>query len=152
MEEAIRDFGMNLGHRILARDWAGAHQLLAPWLRETLAADDVRRFFEDEYRLTLRDSGIDAMHYPECPDPELGGNQFMNATSLREPLSFKPGYVRPIAPELTDQNFRYWLKMQLQCSDEQMERLGLDFFAEVWMAIVETAEGLRVGYWSQGAY
>ena len=27
-----------------------------------------------------------------------------------------------------------------------------DFFAEVWMAVVETDEGLRVGYWSQGAY
>src|SRR5262249_41167905 len=43
-------------------------------------------------------------------------------------------------------------KLQLQCSDEQMESLAFDFFCEVWMAVVDTAEGLRVGYWSQGAY
>jgi hypothetical protein len=33
-----------------------------------------------------------------------------------------------------------------------MEKLGFDFFCEVWMAVVEIPEGLRVGYWSQGAY
>ena len=30
--------------------------------------------------------------------------------------------------------------------------LGFDSFCEVWVAVVDTAEGLRVGYWSQGAY
>jgi len=29
--------------------------------------------------------------------------------------------------------------------------LDFDHFAEVWMAVVETGDGLRVGYWSQGA-
>jgi hypothetical protein len=38
---------------------------------------------------------------------------------------------------------KYWARVQLQCSDEQMEHLGFDYFAEVWMAVVETAEGLR---------
>jgi hypothetical protein len=33
-----------------------------------------------------------------------------------------------------------------------MEQLGFDYFAEVWMAVVETTEGFGVGYWSQGAY
>ena len=60
--------------------------------------------------------------------------------------------MRSVAPEVTDDNVRYWLKLQLQCSDAQMEQLGFDSFGEVWMAVVDTAEGLRVGYWSQGAY
>jgi hypothetical protein len=47
---------------------------------------------------------------------------------------------------------RYWMKLQLQCSDEQMATLGFDAFCEVWMAVVDTPEGLRVGYWSHGAY
>ena len=80
MQDDIREFGMDLGHRVLARDWAGAQALLAPWLRATLGSDDVRRFFEDEYRATLEDNGIGQMRYPEYPDPELGGNQFTNAT------------------------------------------------------------------------
>jgi hypothetical protein len=42
--------------------------------------------------------------------------------------------------------------VQLQSSDEQMAKLGFDYLTEVWMALVEIPEGLRVGYWSQGGY
>jgi hypothetical protein len=152
MDDDLREFGMDLGRRVLARDWAGAHALLAPWLQAAISVDDVRGFFEDEYRQMLREWDIEDMHYPECPDPDIGGNQFTNATGLREPMSFKPGYLRPVAAEVTDDNMSYWMRMQLQCSDEQMEKFGFDFFAEVWLAVVRTDAGLRVGYWSQGAY
>ena len=90
--------------------------------------------------------------YPEHPEPQLDGNGFTKATQLREPISFAGGKVRPVAPEVTDENVRYWLSLQLQCSDSQMETLGFDYFCEVWAAVVDTAEGLRIGYWSQGAY
>ena len=100
----------------------------------------------------LKENGIADMYYPEYPDPEVGGNDFTNATELRKPISFLGGKVRPIPPELTDENFRYWLMVQLQCSDEQMAKLGFDYLTEVWMALVEIPEGLRVGYWSQGGY
>jgi hypothetical protein len=152
VQDDIREFGMDLGHKALERDWAGVHGLLAPWLRRSIDVDAVRRFFEDEYRVILKDNGIEEMHYPEYPDPELGGNDHTNATALRAPMSFKPGYIRPVAPQVTDTNFRYWLMLRLQCSDEQRQRLDFDHFAEVWMAVVETGDGLRVGYWSQGAY
>ena len=42
---------------------------------------------------------------------------------------------------------RYWLKLQLLASDDQMEAVGFDTFAETWMSIVTTPEGLRAGYW-----
>ena len=126
--------------------------MLAPWLRASHSVEDVRGFFENEYRRTLEASEVQGMHFPEYPEPDLGGNGFTKATQLREPISFAGGKVRNVAPEVTDQNVRYWLKLQLQCSDEQMGTLGFDSFCEVWMAVVDTAEGLRVGYWSQGAY
>jgi hypothetical protein len=85
---------MNLEHRALARDWAGVHGLLAPWLERSMDVDAVRRFFEDEYRLMLKHNGIEEMHYPEYPDPELDGSDHTNATSLRRPMSFKPVYIR----------------------------------------------------------
>jgi hypothetical protein len=112
----------------------------------------VQTFFEDEYRATLKDSGIEEMHYPEHPDPDVGGNQFMNASELRKPIAFANNKVRSVSPDLTDENMRYWMRVQLQCSDEQMEKLKFDFFCEVWMAVVRTPDGLRVGYWGQGAY
>lgn len=143
---------MQLGQRALARDWPGVRALLAPWLFSSCSADDVRLFFENEYRATLEANGVSGMHYPEYPDPGLDGNAFTKATQLREPISFAGGKVRPVAPEVTDDNVRYWLKMTLQSSDAQMETLGFDQFCEVWIAVVETPDGLRVGYWSQGAY
>lgn len=152
MDEDVRAFGELVGHRALARDWPGVHALLAPWLRSSLAADDVRQFFEKEYLSILEGSGVADLQYPEYPEPQLGGNSHTNATALREPISWAGGKVRPVPPELSDSNMRYWLKMQLMCSDEQMATLDLDFLCEVWMAVVTTPEGLRVGYWSQGAY
>jgi len=152
MDDDVRQFGMELGRKAIERDWSGVHAMLAPWMRATCSVDDVRKFFEDEYRLTLEANDVRDMHYPEYPEPEVDGNGFTRATQLREPISFAGGKVRSVAPEVTDDNVRYWLSLRLQCSDDQMEKLGFDCFCEVWMAVVETGEGLRVGYWSQGAY
>jgi hypothetical protein len=152
MDDDIREFGEGIGRKALARNWAGVHAMLAPWMQRALDVDAVRTFFEDEYRSLLGENGIEGMHYPEYPDPEVGGNNFLDATKLREPIEFQGGKVRPVAPEVTDGNMRYWMKLQLQCSDEQMATLGFDAFCEVWMAVVDTPEGLRVGYWSHGAY
>jgi hypothetical protein len=152
MDEKINDFGIELGCRVLTQNWQGVHEMLASWLRQAQTVESVREFFESEYRATLDANGIEGMHYPEYPEPQIGGNSFTTAASLREPISFQGGKVRPVAPEVTDENIRYWMKLELQCSDEQMEQLGFDQFAEVWMAVVETDEGMRVGYWSHGAY
>ena len=152
MDEDVRAFGTELGRRAVARDWPAVHAMLAPWLRASWPVDKVQRFFEDEYRATLGANGAEGLRYPEYPEPELDGNGFTKATQLREPISFAGGKLRDIPAEVTDDNVRYWMKLQLQCSDEQMAKLGFDSFCEVWISVVETAEGLRVGYWSQGAY
>ena len=49
MKNDIRKFGTGLGERVVARDWAGVHALLAPWLQSSLSVD-VRAFYEDAYR------------------------------------------------------------------------------------------------------
>ena len=152
METNVQEFGDKLGRKVLARDWPGVRELLAPWLRERLSADSVRAFFEDEYKRTLEANDIHELMYPEHPDPEVGGNNHTNATELRKPLSWDAGRMRPVPAEVTDATMRYWMRLQLQCSDDQMEALNFDSFAEVWLAVVETSEGLRVGYWSHGAY
>jgi len=152
MDDDVRSFGSELGRKALLKDWAAVHQMLAPWMRAACSVEDVRAFFENEYRSVLEANGVDELQYPDAPEPELGGNGFTKATQLREPITFAGGKVRPVAPEVTDENVRYWMKLQLMCSDEQMERFDFDCFCEVWAAVVETAEGLRVGYWSQGPY
>jgi len=152
MDDDIRLFGETLGRHVLAREWESVHSLLAPWLQVTMSIDKVREFFENEYRSILEETGVQELHYPEYPEPSVDGNNFMNATGLREPIDFLNGKLRLVADEVTDDNMRYWMNLQLQCSDEQMEKFDFDIFCEVWIAVVDTTEGLRVGYWSQGAY
>jgi len=154
MDDPVGNFSTTLGQAALARDWAAVHRCLAPWLRAKLTVAAVQAFFEDEYRTNLKANGIEDLHYPEYPEPGVGGNGFTNATELRKPLSWLPAgkNTRNVPPEVTDANMRYWAMVQLQCSDDQMAKLGFDHFAEIWLAVVETEEGLRVGYWSHGAY
>ncbi|WP_091013706.1 hypothetical protein [Azotobacter beijerinckii] len=152
MDEDVRNFGITLGRAVLSKSWQEVYGMLAPWLRNVQSVESVQKFFEDEYRSTLQANRIEGLHYPEYPEPELGGNGFTKATQLREPISFAGGKVRCIAPEMIDANTRYWMSMKLLCSDEQIESLNFDFFCEVWIAVVESTEGLRAGYWSQGAY
>jgi hypothetical protein len=150
MDDDIGRFGTEIGHHALQRNWTGVHQMLAPWLQHSLSVDDVRTFFENAYREILQGNRIQDMHYPEYPDPELGGNSFTNATKLRQPLSFQDGRVRAVPLELTDENFRYWLMVQLQCSDEQMEALAAIFwerFGWPWsrrLTVFVSATGAKV--------
>jgi hypothetical protein len=154
MDDRIRTFGEELGTKLLVRDWQGAHALLAPWLAGTIDADGIRAMLEAEYRSTVAqsDAPSEELQYPEYPEPDVGGNHFTSADELRKPMSWKPGFVRPVPPEVTNDNMVYWLCVKLSCSDEQMDRLGVDFLAEIWAAVVETPEGLRVGYWATDAY
>ena len=152
MDDVVRSFGETLGRNVLAGAWTDVRALLAPWLRVSWRADQVRAFFADEYRSALAANGVQALHHPGHPEPSLGGNVHMNATKLREPIAALGGKVRPVPPELTDEAMRYWLKLQLHCSDEQMAKFDFYTFCEVWIAVVSTDEGLRVGYWSHGPY
>jgi hypothetical protein len=149
MDDAIREIATAFGKAALDRDWATAHSLLAPWLRTSLSVEDLREFFENGYRAILRESGIEEMFYPEYPEPEIGGNGHTKTGDLREPKPWTAHWP-PIPDELTDANMRYWANIVLQCSDEQMETLDFDYFIQVWAAIAETDEGLRVGYFVNG--
>ena len=146
MEPLIKEFGHTLAGKALERDWEGVRLLLAPWL--TLTTEEVQEFFESDYRETLKSSGVEEMHWPEVP--YVSGNS-SDLASLREKKDWMQA-ARPIAPEVTEANFRQWMTIQLQCSEEQTDELDFDYFTELWLIVCQTPEGLRVGYWSHSAY
>ena len=53
MDDDVRAFGMELGRKALAQEWAGVQAMLAPWLQKSWSVEKVQGFFEDEYRATL---------------------------------------------------------------------------------------------------
>lgn len=148
MDQRMRTFGEQLGSRALAQDWAGVQQLLAPWLRERYSVEAVQQFFEDDYASVLVGCEIEELHYPA--QVRVDGN-----TSTLEELRQVPSWLprgRPIPQEVTADNFRQWMNLQLECSEEQAEELELDFLSDTWLIVVELEEGLRVGYWAHDPY
>lgn len=143
-----RIFAEGLGEAIIARDWVGVHARLAPWLADASDPSMVQAFFEGQYKRVLADFGIDELHYPEVYN--LGWNR-SNLAGLREKKSRMPRPA-PIPKEVTEANFRQWMKMELCCSELQVEKLQFDVFAVPWFMVVETESGLRVGYWTHDPY
>jgi hypothetical protein len=148
MDARVRAFGEALATTAIARDWTGVHGLLAPWLHGRFEPGAVRAFFEDDYRATLKECGVAEMLYPM--EPYVSGNSSTLA-ELREVPSFLPG-PRPIPAEVTEANFRQWMKVQLLCSGEQADQLDVDYLTEIWLVVVELDGELRVGYWSHDPY
>ena len=66
----------------------------------------VRSFFESEHRAVLEANGVQEFQYPDYPEPSVDGNNFINATKLREPMEFLGGKVRHVPQEITDENMR----------------------------------------------
>ena len=103
MNDDIRQFGTGLGERVIARDWAGVHALLAPRLQTSLTEDDVRAFYEDAYREVLEENGVEGLHHPE--KFHIGGNSEMTAKELHSPVGSWSDHVRPVSVLLTVQTF-----------------------------------------------
>lgn len=148
MDSQTRTFGETLAKTILDQDWSGVHELLAPWLQSRYTIDDVQEFFESDYLSILAGSDIDELHHPETY--YVGGNS-SDLASLREPPSWKP-VGRAIPDEVSDENFRQWMNVQLQCSEDQQAELDLDYLSDLWLVVVEHENELRVGYWAHDPY
>jgi hypothetical protein len=129
MNDDSPQFGTGPGERVIARDLAGVHALLAPWLQSSLTVDDIRSFFGDAYREALQEYDVEGMHYPA--QMRVGGNAEMTAKELHSPVGSWSDHVRPVSTLLTEENLRYWMRLVLECSDEQADELGFDESADV---------------------
>ena len=96
MDDDVRAFGVELGRKALAQDWPAVHGMLAPRMRGVYSVDDVRTFFENEYKATLEANSIQGSHYPEHSDPAVDGNSHTegHATSSADLLCRRKGRTR----------------------------------------------------------
>ena len=125
MEDRFRAFGTSLSRAIIDKDYAAAEQLLAPWLSVSALRDGV----DDRIRQMCEEWAVGPTLYPaDC------------ALKL-EYLRDDDEHVLP--PQLTDDNFKYWLSMQFVPAEGAAE---FDAFFDLWIAIVEHDGALRAGY------
>jgi hypothetical protein len=146
MDETLRAFGEELGAAVIAADWDKVHSLFASWLRPSWPPDRIRSFFESDYAEALRAWEIDAPAQPTyC---EVGGNGTTKPSDLRRPGSFRPGHQVP--PELTDQNFKYWMHLMLMPDEGAVAEDGKplpDVLSQPWLFVTEENGKLCVGFW-----
>jgi hypothetical protein len=83
----------------------------------------------------MAENGVEGLRHPE--NFHIGGNSEITTKELHSPVSSWSDQVRPVSPLVTDHNLRYWMRLVLECSDEQAEELaGPSSFADGWMAVV----------------
>ena len=135
-----RGFADGFAAAVVARDFDRAHGCLASWLGRTVSADELRRIVEDEVHVTAEAAGAPPDVFPATY--EIGWNASTLA-SLREPRSY--ALVRAIAEEVTDENFRQWMKVQFQPGLDE-DGLDIDAYFDLWMVVVDEDGRLAVGY------
>ena len=140
MDAAHRELGQKFSAAVIAKDYAAAHALLAPWLQKSMTADQLRADIDQHVREMCEIWNMEQPVYPaEC---NLDGNSHMNADGLREPDY--DGSEPNVPAEVTNDNMRYWMCMQFQPAEGAAE---FDAFFDLWAALVEHAGALRIGYY-----
>lgn len=146
MDDTVRKFGEEFAAKILERDWAAAHKMLSPSLQKLADLGALQSFVEKEYRATLESSQISEMHYPGNPEPMIDGNTFVTAAEIKKPDPYALSQLSKPPADISDENLKYWMSIQFLCSEDQQTKLGLDFLAEIWIAVISTPDGLRAAH------
>ena len=134
-----RGFAEGFAAAVVARDFDGAHECLASWLGRAMNAAELERIVADEVRMTAEAAEASPDVFPAAY--EIGWNSSTLA-SLREPRSY--AVTRAIADDVTDENFRQWMKIQFQPAID--EEVDIDAYFDLWMIVVDEGGRLAVGY------
>ena len=140
MKEEYRDFAARFARAVIDGNFTAAHALFAPWLQRAVSTDALRQAIEEKLRELNEEWDVDALIYPS--DFSVSGNS-STLQSLREECDWRP--PRPIAPAVTDENFRQWMFVQF-LPDEDDERIEFDAWFDCWFILVETEGEPRIGY------
>ena len=160
MNEAYKQFGDRFAQAIVARDYQAAHSMLAAWLQKTITPAKLQEMIEKEVGEVCEAAELEELAYPETW--EIDGNHSTIA-DLRDPRSYvstrNSGWLgegrsysgtgdlaKPIADEVTEENFRKWMCIQFMPSEEAQDDLDIDAFLDFWMAVVEVNGQFKIGY------
>jgi hypothetical protein len=108
LNTAYQQFAANFAQAVMSKNFAAAHDLLAPWLQQTLSPERLAELIRAEVSLTLAANELEGDFHPQAY--EIGWNN-CQLTNLLEPRSYAP--PREIAAEVTPNNFCQWMKIQL---------------------------------------
>ncbi len=129
MNEAHKTLAGDFARKIINRDYRGARELLAPWLRDALSEADLKSVIEDASK-ELPFPGAFSLDSNSCTLDDLEVDPYSPPT-------------KPLPPQITPENFRQWMVIEFK-PDPELET-GYDACFDLWMALVDL-DGLKIGY------
>lgn len=139
-DQSVIEFLETFAQKIIHRDFISAYHDLAPWLQADSSPETLEAEIDTEIRATLEACGES-----EACQPQEFATGWNSSTLdfLKEPRSYAPN--RLINDQVTNENFKHWVYIQFQPSQDQSWEV--DAFFDMWLMIVELETGLAVGYY-----
>ncbi|RIL05772.1 MAG: hypothetical protein DCC71_09140 [Proteobacteria bacterium] len=132
MDAKCRALCETLARAIVARDFAAAHALFAPWLRSALSPAEIQAAVD------AQSEGL--AHPPRSWTLDEG---VVGLDELRTPDPYGPP-SSPLSDRITHDDFRGWLQIQFAPDPSVHDEQNVCF--DVWLVAVEHEGTFLVGY------
>ncbi len=130
MDDEIRAWLTEFGRAVVEKEFDRAQACLAPWLAERVSIkEDIASTVEE----TREEREIIGEPHPAACD--VGYND-LGLDELREDDT-------NIDTHVNEENFRQWCSVVFLASEEE----AFDAYCDMWMIVVDTEGGLRIGYY-----
>lgn len=141
LEKPYRQFAETFAAKIIDSDFVAAHEMLAPWLMRSVTPEQLRRLIQKEVQEVAEANELEGDLHPSSYEIDS------NICTLRD-LKAAPSYKEPrhIAEEINEENFRQWMVIQFQPSEQEQDELGIDAWLDWWMMLVDVQGELRIGF------
>lgn len=136
-----KQFAQAFATRIIQSDFIGAHQLLAPWLRQTVSAEQIRALIQKQVQEVAEANELEGEFHPsafEIDSNRCTLDQLKEQESFREPRQIPQGVIA--------ENFRQWMVIEFMPNEQEQDELGIDAWLDWWMIVVEIEGEYRIGF------
>jgi hypothetical protein len=141
LESAYQDFGQTFANLIIKSDYSAAYQMLAPWLQINITQEQLCWLIRQEIQAVAEANELEGEYQPT--HYELDSNS-CTLQNLKQDYSYR--IARQIADEITEQNYRQWMVIQFQPTEQQQYDLGIDAWLDWWMLLVDVDGELKIGF------
>lgn len=141
LKRAYKDFAQAFAVNIIELDFVAAHRMLAPWLMNSITPEQLRRLIHKEVQEVAEANEIEGEYHPGSY--EIDSN-ICTLQDLKETPSYRD--ARQIAEQVNEENYRQWMVIQFQPTQQEQEELDIDAWLDWWMIVVEVEGELRMGY------
>lgn len=150
LKDTYRELGQTFAKVIIARDYALAHSMFAPWLQQQVSVADLKGYIEAELQDVAQVWELEEPLHPGAY--EIDWNETLPFEGLQAHDTRRraePGLYnsRPsdlfLSPQLNQQNFRIWMVVVFLPLEGEAE---FDAYFDMWMAVVEVDGQCKIGY------